>query len=177
MGLLGLLFGRSIECPACRTPGARQGLFSGLKCPSESCLYFDMSLQARQDAATLQPQRSQSRVASALPSLELEDGPNTIRVSYVNFEGEHRTFVGDRRTLKKRNAHYSLRVGPSGMRITLKAEQIQNRDEVARATPDEPNTQEKRVLSLHRRRGTTSDRHQELQAKYPEWAAGFCQPQ
>jgi hypothetical protein len=108
--------------------------------------------------------------------LELEQGPNAIHVHYVNFEGEQRTFVGDRRTLKRRNAHFSLRVGPSGTRIALKADRIQNCDEVEQATPDEPNSQEKRVLSLHRRRGTTSSQFQTLKARYPEWADGYCQP-
>jgi len=181
MGLLGLLFGRSIDCPACRTPGARQGIFSGLKCPSESCLYFDYSLQASaggdaEDSGRSSPSRPSSAPKSTtLPPLELEQGPHTIRVSYVNFEGEHKTFVGDRRTLRKRNAHYSLRVGPSARRIALKAERIQNREEVEQATPAEPNTNEKRVLTRHRTQGTTSSQHQQLQQKYPEWAAGYGQ--
>ncbi len=181
MGLLGLLFGRSIDCPACRTPGARQGIFSGLKCPSESCMYYDFSLDksAGMDDGfsdrSSPSRRPSSAKSTAMPPLELEQGPHTIRVSYVNFEGEHKTFVGDRRTLRKRNAHYSLRVGPSSRRIALKAERIQNRAEVEQATPAEPNTNEKRVLTRHRTRGTTSSQYQQLQQKYPEWAAGYGQ--
>ena len=59
-----------------------------------------------------------------------------ISVEYENFRGEQKTFLGDWRSLRTRRRHISLSVAPTGQRITLSQDRIQNLAEVG--TADRP---------------------------------------
>ena len=57
-------------------------------------------------------------------------GLGAIEIRYTNFVGEHRTFTGDYRSAYIRGRHVVIRVIPTGKRISLNLEKIENRAEV-----------------------------------------------
>jgi hypothetical protein len=57
-------------------------------------------------------------------------GEHRVEIKYKNWKGEMKTFVGDRRTMRHRGRHLSLRVAPEGVRIALALDRIQNLPEV-----------------------------------------------
>ena len=58
------------------------------------------------------------------------EGEHRVEIRYKNWKGEEKTFVGDRRTMRRRGRHLTLRVAPEGIRITLALDRIQNLPEV-----------------------------------------------
>ena len=92
-----------------------------------------------------------------------------ISVEYENFRGEQKTFLGDWRTLRPRRHHLSLSVAPTGQRITLSQDRIQNLAEVATAVARLPTGQQRRIMAFHRNRGTTSPLYESLLVSFPEW--------
>jgi hypothetical protein len=113
--------------------------------------------------------RTGEAVYKEVPS-GFDPGEYPIEVHYLNFRAQRRTFVGDRRTLRRRGKHVSLQVQPTGTRIALALDRIQNVAEVEEALGRCPTPQERRVLEYHARRGTTSDRCEQLRRKYPDWS-------
>jgi hypothetical protein len=101
---------------------------------------------------------------------DFDAGEYAIEVHYRNFRGEEKTFVGDWRTLRRRGKHVSLQVEPTGTRIALATDRIHNIADVNDALERCPTPKEKRVLAYHEKRGTTSDRCEELRRKYPGWS-------
>ncbi len=187
------LFARDITCPHCNDPGARKALFGGVRCPNRACPFFDVGLMNEREAARLSP-RGEGAAAAPAGSVRryrnprtgariergaahtgaFEPGPFRIEVRYENFRGEPRTFIGDRRTLLRRGNHLSLQVMPTGIRIALSRDRIQNLAEVESvesAMGPQPTGQERRVLLYHAKRGTTSELCERLRQKYPEWSA------
>ena len=92
-----------------------------------------------------------------------------ISVEYENFRGEQKTFLGDWRSLRTRRRHISLSVAPTGQRITLSQDRIQNLAEVATAVARLPTGQQRRVMAFHKNRGTTSPLYESLLDSFPEW--------
>lgn len=182
MGLLDL-FARDIVCPRCEQPGARKGIFGGLKCPNRACDHFSVALM--HDREEQQRTDTRERVATSrsarryrdprtgkatykeLPT-NFEPGQYRIEVYYRNFQDEEKTFEGDWRSLRRKGKHVSLRVRPTGTRIALAIERIQNWADVQEALGRCPTAQERRVLEYHLKRGTTSSRYEELRRRYPE---------
>jgi hypothetical protein len=184
MGLFDL-FARDAACPRCGERRARRGFFGRVKCPNRACENFDPILMYERDEA----QRTEERTAAVrgAGARRQHDGsapagrrprplsgdfvasPYAIEVHYRNFRGEEKTFVGDRRTLRRRGRHVTLRVEPTGSRIALATARIHNIAAVEGLLQRCPTPAERRVLDYHLKRGTTSPRYEELCRKYPDW--------
>lgn len=165
MGFLDWLFGRQ-DCPYCNTPGARRS-DAGVRCPNPACQYFDSSLAKRgtlRSAGTSIPRRGNFSPAK----------PLSIR--YENFRGEVRNFVAETETVQRRRNHIVVRVAPTGEKISLARNRIQNLREVEAVLPQRvspgqpwPSPRERQVLSYHKKYGTTSPLYEKIRAKYPDW--------
>jgi len=196
MGLFDL-FARDVDCPRCGDRGARQGLLGTVKCLNRACRNFNPGLVAEREEARRAEERERERARRAeemeaavaagtarwyrnprtgetvykeLPASDFDPGEYRIEVSYQNFLGEQKTFHGDWRTLRRRGKHVSLQVEPTGTRIALATDRIQNIADVEDALGRCPTPQEKRLLAHHAKRGTTSDRCEQLRRKYPDWS-------
>ena len=191
MGLFDL-FGKDVDCPQCGQPGARKGLLGGMKCPNRACLNFSEALMHKREEARRAEERQREMEAAVAAGrarwyrnprtgkkvykvykelrTDFDAGEYRIEVSYQNFRGQRKTFTGDRRTLRRRGKHVSLQVEPTGTRIALAVDRIQNVADVEEALGRCPTPLERRVLSYHAKRGTTSDRCEELRRKYPDWS-------
>ena len=192
------LFARDVDCPRCGQAGARQGLFGAVKCPNRACHNFNAALMHEREEAYRAAEREREearraeqmeagvaagtvrryrnprtgeRVYKELPASDFDAGQYRIEVSYQNFRGEQKTFHGDWRTLRCRGKHISLQVEPTGTRIALATDRIQNIADVEDALERCPAPQDRRVLAYHAKRGTTSDRCEQLREKYPDWSA------
>ncbi len=164
MGLFDFLFGKS--CPVCGTNGAKTK-DCRTRCPNPSCQYFDGTLgrSGVLRAAGLRKPRRSDYVPDSL-----------LEIRYRNFRGEEKTFRADENSLLRRRNHISARVAPTGERISLSRDRIQNLSEVEEALPkpDEskppgPNGRERQVLSYHKKYKSTSPLHEKIRAKYPDW--------
>ncbi len=98
-------------------------------------------------------------------------GPGSLEIRYKNFVGESKTFTGDYRTAYVRGHHVVIRVVPTGKRISLNLENIQNRDEVEPLVTANvwPTPNERRILNYHLKRGSSSALFEELRRKYPDY--------
>jgi len=90
-------------------------------------------------AASRPARRGEGR-AEPSPEITYEEpfdagGANAIEVRYRNWKGETKTFIGDRRTMRRRGRHLTLRVAPEGVRVALALDRIQNLPEVEAAAP------------------------------------------
>ena len=94
-----------------------------------------------------------------------------FEIQYENFRGDHATFTGDLTSVRVRHAHLSAAVQPTGRRITLKMEKIENLQDIQRALSHSPRPtgREARVLGYHKKRGTTSPLYESLRRKYPDF--------
>ena len=148
MGFFAKLFGLPVRCPSCGTSGAKEGFFSGVKCVSPGCIFYD---EAYASGGFAHP----------------------LSIRYVNFKGEEKTFICDGDSLRVRGRHLSVVVAPRRPRIALKIDNILNRSDIrdlARLEKQKtPSPREKRVLTFHRRYGTTSPLYESLREKYPDF--------
>jgi hypothetical protein len=161
------LFETTLPCPVCRSPEARRMLFGRLRCRNPECPHHDPSLLA-------QPEVRRVATTVAVPMAEpgtFELPANRIVVRYRNFRGERKRFEGDPRSLRFRGQHVSLRVAPSGRRIALNLGSIDNRSEIESLRGRLPGPEERKILTYHTRRGTTSARFEELRRRYPDWSS------
>jgi hypothetical protein len=158
MGFFSKLFGSEIKCPAC---GSRaRDSFSGPRCTSPDCnLYVSPGGQRAAARKDTSPPVADSSVKFSDP----------IVIEYTNFQDENKEFVGSRKSIRRRNAHISVRVEPTGRRIRLALDRIRNRPAVESAMPPQPDSNEARILNYHARRGSTSERYESLRQKYPEY--------
>ena len=162
MGFLDSLFGKP-KCPVCGSKGARK---SGdqIRCPNPSCRNFDGSL--RRSGSLGRPAR-RSDFSPARP----------LTISYRNFQGLEKSFTADEESLERKNNHIVARVVPTGEKIALSRDRIQNLDEIDRAiverSPEllehKPNARERQVLNFHKKHKSTSPLYEEIRAKYPDW--------
>lgn len=163
MSLLDFLAGKT-ECPNCGTKGARK---SGdqIRCPNPHCSNFDPELEG-QGTVRQVVRVHQGNFAPARP----------ITVRYINYQRQEKTFIGDADSAVRKGNHVSMRVTPTGSRIALSRDRIQNLREVEEACPQRvapgqegPSARERRVLSYHKNCGTTSPLFEKIRAKYPNW--------
>jgi hypothetical protein len=172
-------------CPLCGEARARKPLFGRVRCPNRECGNFDMDLlMQREEAAqpqsssAIQPERhyrdprTGEVVSQKLPQ-DFNPGESGIDVHYRNFRGEEKIFRGDRRTLRRRGNHLSLRLAPTGRRAAFARDRIGNLPELEQALSQVPTPREQWVLYFHAKRRSTSDLYQRLRAKYPQWAPGY----
>ena len=172
MGLLdfltGLFFsGDKIECPSCRTPLALQTSDGLVHCRNRACANYDPGYVIG------------GRLVRRLTAVPAEgnfrpEHPMSIR--YVNFAGQSRDFSAECGSLIRKRNHIVAQVAPTGRKITLSRDRIQNLSEVEGYLPHRlepgqqwPSGRERQILDYHKKHGTTSPRYQELRAKYPNW--------
>lgn len=168
MGLLDFLIGlfsggEKIECPNCGTAGARKARDGTIRCKNQTCSNFDPSLALGRRIAPV-PTRGDFR----------PEHPVSIR--YVNFVGQSRNFSAERDSLVRKKNHIVAQVAPTGRRITLSRDRVQNLSEVEGNMPQRiapgqnwPTPRERQILGYHKKHGTTSPRCEQVRAKYPNW--------
>jgi hypothetical protein len=168
MGLLDFivsLFGgeQKIDCPNCGTPDARKSRDGRIHCRNQTCPNFDPSLAL-------------GRYIAPVPTRGNFVPEHSVSIRYVNFVGQSRDFCAERDSLVRKRNHIIAEVAPTGRRITLSRDRIQNLDEVESYMPKRvepgqnwPTARERQILNYHKNHGTTSPRYQQLRAKYPNW--------
>ena len=172
MGLLDFLielFGRGgkVQCPSCGAPGARKTSDEVVHCKNPRCPYFDPSLGhagTLREAGTTIPTRGDFRPEQS------------VLIRYVNFAGQTRDFSAERDSLARKKNHIVAQVAPTGRKIALSRDRIQNLSEVEghmpkRVEPGQnwPTPRERQILGYHKKHGTTSPRYEQVRAKYPNW--------
>lgn len=170
MGLLGFLQnlfgGGTIQCPSCGAPGATRSSDGLIHCRNPQCPYFDPAQQrgTLRQAGTTVPTRGDFRPQ------------NAVSIRYRNYAGQDRTFSAELSSLVRKNNHLIAQVAPTGRKITLSRDRIQNLAEVEDAMPQRvasgqnwPTPRERQILGYHKKHGTTSPRYEQVRAKYPNW--------
>lgn len=166
MGLFDFLFGKK-ACPLCGAKGART-TDGRVRCPNPSCQYFDGSLGRSgrlRLGGTLAPRRSDYS-----PS-------RPLYIRYRNFQGQEKTFTADKDSLQQKGNHIIARVVPTGEKIALSRDRIQNLSESegalaeakAEAPRSGPTARERQVLAFHKKHRSTSPLYEKIRAKYPDW--------
>ena len=165
MGLFDFLFGKT-KCPQCGSKGARTS-DGRTRCPNPSCQYFDGTLGRGgrlRFAGTRVPRRTDYSPARALA------------IRYRNFQGQEKTFTADQESLERKRNHIVARVAPTGEKIALSRDRIQNLAEVEEALPQRgestrsgPTARERQVLNFHKKHKSTSPLYEKIRAKYPDW--------
>ena len=175
MGFLDFLKGeKKLPCPNCGTEGAKQSKDGTIRCPSRFCPYFDLSLASAPTPANWTPG---SQPASGLRSWQGSFVPSQpITIRYRNFQNQERVFTADAGATVRKKNHLVATVAPTGRKITLSRDRIQNLGEVENALPRKvesgqpwPSPRECQVLGYHKKHGTTSPLYQKIRAKYPNW--------
>jgi hypothetical protein len=169
MGLLDFLLslltgGKRTQCPSCGAQGARKDKDGTIRCKNPSCPYFDANLLSGRDRPTRLVTEGNYQPVH----------PVTIR--YKNFQGIDRTFSAEQESLVRKGSHIVGKLAPTGRKIGLSRDRIQNLSEVESAFPQQvstgqewPTPRERQVLSYHKKHGSTSPLYEEIRAKYPNW--------
>lgn len=181
MGLFDL-FSRHAECPVCGDRQAVKSLFGRVRCPNRSCSLFDDSLHwQREESLTTRGSetgpvervyrnpRTGEAVPLRMPAVPFEPGAETIGITYTNYKGETKTFVGARRSLRRENQHFSVCVQPSGQRIALAYDRIVNVEQIAELASRNPSRHQLAIMRYHRAHGTTSELFEQLERAFPDW--------
>jgi hypothetical protein len=163
---LGDLFKKTVVCPECRARGAVKTAFGRVRCPNRSCQHYDA------DVVYEAGERAQGApTPGAVPQGTFDPGADRILLRYRNFRGDDTEYVGDRRTIRFKKAHVTLRVAPTGKRIALWKKFIKNLEDLRPyERREEATAVERQILGYHRKHGTTSPRYEELRRTYPEWS-------
>jgi hypothetical protein len=159
MGLFDKLFSKS-KCPMCGSQGAR--VSNGrVRCPNPGCSFYDAALAAPKSRSW-----GQANFSLAQP----------LSIRYRNHRGEERIFTADRQSIARKRNHIVARVTPTGRKIALSRDRIQNLSEVEQAVPQiasqartGPSARERQVLSYHKKHRSTSPLYERIRAKYPDW--------
>lgn len=160
-------FGSETRCPACGEPRAKKFLWR-LKCRNMACQKFDRSFLY----ATPSPAASSQDFTASRPVLkgDFDPGSSAVQIRYRNFQGEEKSFTGDRRTVRRRGNHISLCLAPTGRRVSLARDRIQNLSELDSLARQEPKLTptERQVVGYHKKRGTTSALYESIKRKYSD---------
>jgi hypothetical protein len=99
-----------------------------------------------------------------------------LAIRYRNFEGQEKIFTADRESLQRKRNHIVARVAPTGEKIALSRDRIQNLAEVEEAVPPAmeptqvgPTARERQVLAFHKKNKSTSPLYEKIRAKYPDF--------
>jgi len=166
--LINLLFGgNTLQCPSCGTAGAQRTGEGQIRCQNPSCPYFDASLRRR---GTLRP------AGTTVPTEGSFKPVQPLIIRYRNFAGQDRTFVAEMDSLVRKGNHMVGRVEPTGKKIALARDRIQNLQEVesrltSSVAPGQPwpTPRERQVLGYHKKHRTSSPLFEKIRAKYPDW--------
>jgi len=171
MGLFDFLKGGAVQCPLCGAPNARK---SGdrVVCPNPLCRN---SAEYQQASGAGGGTSTAPAKPSAVPRGRWQpQQPLTIR--YRNFQGTDQTYTGEADSCRLQKKHLSVIVAPTGRRITLRRDRVQNLAEIERfcsqrVAPgqDWPTPRERQVLNYHKKHKTTSPLYEQIRAKYPDW--------
>jgi len=188
MGFLDFLTGKT-NCPKCGTPGAKKE-GNQVRCLNPTCEWFDQLLlreafggpglpagaglpDSPPPGASQEVSAPQSRPRAAAPAAA--SGP-TITIRYRNFRGQALAFTADAASARQKKNHISVKVVPTGQRVSLARARIQNWNEFGDSLPQRlapgqewPTPRERQVLAYHKKYGTTSPLYEEIRAKYPDW--------
>jgi hypothetical protein len=168
MGIFDFL-GKRCSCPACGRPFAWR-LFGKVKCRHPGCARFD-----REYAEKVAPELAKLRAASLQSRPregKFDPGENSVAIQYTNYLDVDGTYTGDRRTVKRSNEHISIRLAPTGERVTFARARIQNLGEVEQwiqADRPSPSVRERGILNYHKKKGTTSPLYEQIRQKYPDF--------
>ncbi len=172
MGLLDFLKnrlfgGNKLQCPVCRAAGAQRTSEGQVRCTNPSCPNFDASLGGR---------GTPRQAATTVPTKGSFKPLQPIIIRYRNFAGQDRTFVAEVGSLVRKGNHLVGRVEPTGEKIAMARDRIQNLQEVEsgptqRVAPGQPlpTPRERQVLGYHKKHGTSSPLFEKIRAKYPNW--------
>ena len=166
--LIGLFFGgEKIECPSCGTAGARKTRDGLIHCKNQSCSNFDAGLKFGGRLF---------RRYTTVPTHGDFSPEHPVSIRYMNFVGQDRDFSAERDSLVRKNNHIVARVAPTGRKIALSRDRIQNLSDVegylaSRVEPGQswPTARERQILGYHKKHGTTSARYDQVRAKFPNW--------
>ena len=99
-----------------------------------------------------------------------------VTVRYRNFAEQEKTFVAEKDSIVRQRNHLVARFAPSGRKMVLSRDRIQNLGEVESVVPERvasgqswPTPRERQVLGYHKKHGTTSPLFEKIRAKYPNW--------
>jgi len=165
MGFLDFLFGRkTVQCPSCGMRGALQAE-GRVRCPNPACPNFDPTATG-----------GRARRVATIPKRGNFAPARPLSIRYRNFQGVDRTFTADADAAAWKRNHFVARVTPTGRRIALSRDRIQNLSEVEAAVPKRaepgqsgPTRRERQVLLYHKKRGSSSPLYEQIRAKYPTW--------
>ena len=172
MGLLDFLTqlffrGDKIECPSCLTAGALQTADGLVHCRNRICPNYDPGYVIGGRLV---------RRLTTVPTKGNFRAEHPVSIRYINFAGQSRDFSAERDSLVRKKNHIVAAVTPTGRKIALSRDRIQNLSEVEgympkRVEPGQswPTGRERQILNYHKNHGTTSPRYQQLRAKYPNW--------
>lgn len=171
MGLLDFFIGLftgggKMQCPSCGAQGARKSSDGVIHCQNPTCPYFDPA----QRTGTLR------QAGSTVPTRGDFHPEHPLTIRYRNFAGQERTFTAERDSIVRKQNHLVARVVPTGRKITLSRDRIQNLNEVDAAIPQRvaagqpwPTPRERQILNYHKKHGSTSPRFEQVRTKYPNW--------
>lgn len=177
MGLLDLLIslfsgrrrisGAVLQCPSCGTADARKTDDEIVHCKNPICPYFDEGLLY---AGGLR------RRLTTVPTRGNFRPEHPVSIRYLNYVGQSRDFSAELGSILRKNNHLVARVAPTGKKIALSRDRIQNLAEVeaamaAQVAPGQawPTPRERQILGYHKKHGTSSPRYEQVRAKYPKW--------
>ena len=166
MGFLDSLFGKK-KCRYCGASGAKE-IDGRIHCPNPQCGCYDPDLgAARDEGRRAAPRRVPSGNFAA---------QHPVVIRYRDFRGEDVSFTGEAGSVRRKKNHVSVCVEPTGRRITLARNRIQNLPEVESASPaaagtpaNWPTPRERQVLAYHKKYKSTSPLYEQIRAKYPDW--------
>ena len=97
-------------------------------------------------------------------------GPKAVQIRYRNYRGEDKIHTGDWTTIRSKGAHVSLRLEPTGRRVTFALARIVNRGDIDAAVAKAPKLTnvERQILGYYQKRGGTSAKYEALKQKYPQ---------
>jgi len=165
VGILDFL-GKYCSCKACGQPRA-WSVLGKIKCQNASCVHFDRDF-ANRERSTLEARRTESERSRPREG-NFDAGENNIDVRYTNYLGVEGTYTGDRRTIWRTNEHISLRLCPTGKRVSFARGRVLNLSDVESWTQATPTAREKQILNYHKKKGTASALFDQIRKKYPDY--------
>ena len=161
--------GTPLQCPSCGTADALKTDDGIIHCKNAACPYFDEGLIAVFGGEL-------RRRLTTVPTRGNFHPEHPVSIRYVNYVGQSRDFSAESGSIVRKNNHLIARVAPTGKKITLSRERIQNLADVEAAMPQQvapgqpwPTPRERQILGYHKKHGTTSARYEQVRAKYPNW--------
>ncbi len=148
-------------CISCGSPGAQKTAEGQVRCPSPSCVYFEATMALH---------------GTTLPTRGNFEPVRPLAIRYRNFAGQERSFVVEADSVVRRGNHLVVRVAPTGKKIALARDRMQNLQEVeagivSRNAPSQtgPSPRERQVLGFHKKHKSSSPLFEKIRAKYPDW--------